>query len=155
MLCSSVKLFIWSWEVELGPGDVNRKILIVRSSLAVAKYLLAGSNVMPLTWLWWFESVFNFSKVCPDQTTTFESSPTDTRIVPSYDHPRSCTSLSCPISLRNIRQFSTGGVSFVPKDAEWDGGVGSSMYIQTILSSAPDARYLPPGENRTVCIVPE
>ena len=46
---SSVKLLIESYEVALGAGDVNRKSLMVRSSLAVAKYLFAGSNVMPLT----------------------------------------------------------------------------------------------------------
>lgn len=49
MVCSKTKLFIWSWEVELGAGEVNRKMRTVRSSLAVAKYLFAGSNVIPLT----------------------------------------------------------------------------------------------------------
>jgi hypothetical protein len=46
---SSTKLLTWSCEVALGGGEVKRNILIVRSSLAVAKYLLAGSNVIPLT----------------------------------------------------------------------------------------------------------
>ena len=35
--------------VAFGGGGVHRKTFIVRSSLAVAKYLFAGSNVMPLT----------------------------------------------------------------------------------------------------------
>lgn len=49
MVVSRIKLFIWSCAEELGPGDVKPKILMVLSSLAVAKYLFAGSNVMPLT----------------------------------------------------------------------------------------------------------
>lgn len=114
MVRSRTKLLVWSWAVELGAGGVKRKMRTVRSSLAVAKYLLAGSNVMPLTWLWWMEMVFNFSNVCPDQTTALESKPTDTSIDESYDQPRSCTSLSWPINRRIVRQFSTGGASFVP-----------------------------------------
>lgn len=52
--------------------------------------------------------------MCPDQTTTFESRPTETSMEPSQDQPKSCTSLSCPMSLRKIRQFSTFGVSLDP-----------------------------------------
>ena len=98
----------------------------VRSSLAVAKYLFAGSNAIPLTWLWWMDSVFNFSNVCPDHTTTFESRPTETSIDESNDHPKSCTSLSCPINRRIVRQFSTGGASLVP-----------SSHQSTIISQCP------------------
>jgi hypothetical protein len=53
--------------------------------------------------------------VCPDHTTTLESSPTDTSIEPSHDHPRSWTSLSWPISRRKILQFSTEGASLEPE----------------------------------------
>jgi hypothetical protein len=49
IVASRTKLLTWSWAVELGAGGVNRQILTVLSSLAVAKYLLAGSNTMPLT----------------------------------------------------------------------------------------------------------
>lgn len=80
MVVSSIKLLTWSCAVAFGGGELKRKTLIVRSSLAVAKYLFAGSKVMPLTWLWWFDRVFSFSNVCPDQTTTFESRPTEIRI---------------------------------------------------------------------------
>jgi hypothetical protein len=80
IVCSRTKLFTISCAVEFGAGEVKRKTLIVRSSLAVAKYLFAGSKVMPLTWLWCTERVLSFSKVWPDQTTIFESRPTETRI---------------------------------------------------------------------------
>lgn len=49
MVCSSMKFPGASYEVAPGGGGVNRNSLIVRSSLAVAKYLFAGSNAMPLT----------------------------------------------------------------------------------------------------------
>jgi hypothetical protein len=52
--------------------------------------------------------------VCPDHTTTLESSPTDTRIELSYDQARSWTSLSWPTRRLCVFQFSTGGGSFVP-----------------------------------------
>lgn len=51
IVVSRTKLLTISCWVALGSGGVNLKIFIVRSSLAVAKNLLAGSNVMPLTWL--------------------------------------------------------------------------------------------------------
>lgn len=49
MVCSSTKLFTQSCAVVCGVGEVNLKTRTVRSSLAVAKYLFAGSKVMPLT----------------------------------------------------------------------------------------------------------
>lgn len=43
----------------------------------------------------------------------------------------------------------------IPNVAECEGGCGSNVYTHTILSSAPEAKYLPLVENRTVWIVPE
>lgn len=87
---------------------------MVRSSLAVAKYLFAGSKVMPLTWLWCARIVLSFSKVWPDQTTILESRPTETRSEESGDHARSWTSFSWPMRRLCVFQFSTGGGSFDP-----------------------------------------
>jgi hypothetical protein len=42
-----------------------------------------------------------------------------------------------------------------PPNAACVGALGSSAYIQTILSSAPEARYLLFEEKRTAWIVPE
>src|SRR5690606_17382693 len=78
--CSRLKTLVMSAVLELSS---HRIILIVRSSDAVAKYLLAGSNVSPFTKLRWKLKTRIFSKLCPDQTTTLESSPTDTRILES------------------------------------------------------------------------
>jgi len=49
IVVSSMKLLVESYAVEFGRGEVYRKILTVLSSLAVAKYLLAGSKVIPFT----------------------------------------------------------------------------------------------------------
>jgi hypothetical protein len=119
----------WSCAVALGGGEVKRKILIVRSSLAVAKYLLAGSKVMPLTWDWCWDSVFSFSKLWPDHTTIFESRPTVTRMEESHDQPRSWTSLSWPIRRRKTRQFSTGGGSFEPAGPREPDAQATSYYM--------------------------
>lgn len=40
-------------------------------------------------------------------------------------------------------------------NAAWLGAFLSSAYTQTILSSAPEAKYLPLEEKRTVWMVPE
>ena len=49
IVCSRTKLFTESYADAFTGGEVNRNNLMVRSSLAVAKYLFAGSKVMPLT----------------------------------------------------------------------------------------------------------
>ena len=49
IVVSTVKLVCWSCAVALAAGEVKRKILMLLSSLAVAKYLFAGSKVSPLT----------------------------------------------------------------------------------------------------------
>lgn len=43
----------------------------------------------------------------------------------------------------------------IPNVAECEGGCGSNVYTQIILSSAPEAKYLPLAEKRTVWMVPE
>jgi hypothetical protein len=49
IVLSRLKLLRWSWAEEVGAGEVKFHIFKVLSSLAVAKYLFAGSKQMPLT----------------------------------------------------------------------------------------------------------
>lgn len=58
----------------------------------------------------------------------------------------------CTVFLR-VRELDKA-IANIPNEAVCEGGLGSSTYMQIILSSAPEARYRPFGEKRTEWMVP-